>query len=71
MMLWGYFMKLVIADRAAALVDTVFPIYYMFDGVALVLTMIMFGFQLYCDFASYSAIAIGASSGSALSCSSP
>ena len=62
MMLWGYFMKLVIADRAAALVDTVFPIYYMFDGVALVLTMIMFGFQLYCDFASYSAIAIGASS---------
>lgn len=62
MMLWGYFMKLVIADRAATLVDTVFPIYYMFDGVALVLTMIMFGFQLYCDFASYSAIAIGASS---------
>lgn len=62
MILWGYFMKLVIADRAAALVDTVFPVYYMFDGVALVLTMIMFGFQLYCDFASYSAIAIGASS---------
>lgn len=62
LMLWGYFMKLVIADRAAALVDTVFPIYYMFDGLALLVTMIMFALQLYCDFASYSAIAIGASS---------
>lgn len=60
LMLWGYFMKLVIADRAAILVDTVFEIYYVFDGVALLIASVLFLIQLYCDFASYSAIAIGA-----------
>lgn len=60
MMLWGYFMKLVIADRAAILVDEVFEAYYLFDGVALLLGCTLFLVQLYCDFASYSAIAIGA-----------
>ena len=61
MMLWGYFMKLVIADRAAILVDEVFESYYMMDGVALLFGAVLFLVQLYCDFASYSAIAIGAS----------
>ena len=60
MMLWGYFMKLVIADRAGVLVDNVFDTYYLFHGVALLLAMVFFALQLYCDFASYSAIAIGA-----------
>lgn len=60
MMLWGYFMKLVIADRAAIFVDQVFSFYYAYYGVTLLLGAIMFCLQLYCDFASYSAIAIGA-----------
>lgn len=60
MMLWGFFMKLVIADRAAILVNQVFPIYYMFDGVALLLAAFLFTVQIYCDFASYSMIAMGA-----------
>lgn len=60
MMLWGYFMKLVIADRAAILVDEVFDSYYMMEGVALLFGAVLFLVQLYCDFASYSAIAIGA-----------
>lgn len=60
MMLWGYFMKLVIADRAAILVDQVFEAYYLQDGVALLFGSVLFLVQLYCDFASYSAIAIGA-----------
>lgn len=60
MMLWGYFLKLVIADRAAILVDEVFGAYYMLDGVALLFGAVLFLVQLYCDFASYSAIAIGA-----------
>lgn len=60
MMLWGYFMKMVIADRAAVLVDQVFDTYYLFHGTALLLGMLCFAVQLYCDFASYSAIAIGA-----------
>ena len=60
MMLWGYFMKLVIADRAAILVDEVFGAYYLFEGSALLFGCVLFLIQLYCDFASYSAIAIGA-----------
>lgn len=60
MMLWGFFMKMVIADRAAMLVDEVFDSYYMMGGVALFIACILFAIQLYCDFASYSSIAIGA-----------
>ena len=60
MMLWGFFMKMVIADRAAVLVNQVFGIYYMFSGVALTLAIVLFAVQIYCDFASYSAIAVGA-----------
>lgn len=60
LMLWGYFMKLVIADRAAILVNQVFDAYYLFGGVALLFGSVFFLIQLYCDFASYSAIAIGA-----------
>lgn len=59
-MLWGYFLKMVIADRASILVDQVFDVYYMCGGVALLLAVLLFGIQIYCDFASYSAIAIGA-----------
>lgn len=60
MMLWGFFMKLVIADRAAILANQVFAIYYMFNGVALLLAIFLFAIQIYCDFASYSMIAMGA-----------
>ena len=51
---------MVIADRASILVDQVFDVYYMCGGVALLLAVVLFGIQIYCDFASYSAIAIGA-----------
>lgn len=60
LMLWGFFMKLVIADRAAMLVDHVFEYYYRYYAVALFLGCVLFAVQLYCDFASYSVIAIGA-----------
>ncbi len=60
LMLWGFFMKMVIADRAAVLVNQVFGIYYMFSGVALTLAIVLFAVQIYCDFASYSVIAMGA-----------
>ena len=62
LMLWGYFMKMVIADRAAILVDEVFGAYYMLEGVALLFGSVLFLVQLYCDFSSYSPIAIGAAS---------
>lgn len=60
LMLWGFFMKMVIADRAAMLVDTVFEMYYMQGGVALLFGCVLFSIQLYCDFAGYSLIAVGA-----------
>ena len=58
-MLWGMFMKMVIADRAAILVNHVFDEYYKYGTVELVIAMVLFSIQIYADFAGYSYIAIG------------
>lgn len=60
LMLWGYFLKLVIADRAAVLVNTVFAGYEGYQMTALVAGAVAFAIQIYCDFSGYSMIAIGA-----------
>ena len=60
MMLWGLFMKLVIADRLAIYVNTVYNHAGQHSGKTLALATILFAFQIYCDFAGYSNIAIGA-----------
>ncbi|MCQ2523330.1 MAG: MBOAT family protein [Lachnospiraceae bacterium] len=60
LMLWGYFMKLVIADRAAIFVDTVYGDYANYSGVFLIIATLFFSIQIYCDFAGYSLIATGA-----------
>ena len=60
-MVWGLFLKMVIADRIAILVDNVFNNYYLYWGTELIFATIGFTIQIYCDFASYSTIAIGAS----------
>ena len=60
LMLWGFFEKLVIADRAAYVVDTVYNNYTAFSGITIALATVLFAFQIYCDFASYSDIARGA-----------
>lgn len=60
LMIWGYFMKMVIADRVAILVDTVFENYRMYGSTELILAAVGFSIQIYCDFQSYSLIAIGA-----------
>lgn len=59
-MLWGYFLKVVIADRAAVLVNTVFDGFEGFGMVALGAGAAAFAIQIYCDFSGYSMIAIGA-----------
>jgi len=59
-MLWGYFIKLVIADRCAVLVDTVYLSYQNYEGVQLILANVLFAIQIYCDFMGYSTIAKGA-----------
>lgn len=60
LMLWGLFMKMVIADRVAILVDTVYDSYWIYGGIELILATVLFAIQIYCDFSSYSLIAIGA-----------
>lgn len=60
LMVWGYFLKMVIADRVAILVNTVFDNYHMYGSTELILAMLGFTIQIYCDFNSYSLIAIGA-----------
>jgi D-alanyl-lipoteichoic acid acyltransferase DltB (MBOAT superfamily) len=59
-MLWGYFLKLVIADRAAIVVDTVYGNYTEYGGAYIVVASVLFAVQIYCDFAGYSTIAVGA-----------
>ncbi|MBQ9880741.1 MAG: MBOAT family protein [Clostridia bacterium] len=58
-MLWGFFMKMVIADRICVFVNNVFDNAWTYDSTALVLGAVAFGLQIYCDFASYSTIAVG------------
>ncbi len=60
LMLWGFFQKLVIADRAAILVDTVYKNPTSFYGFHLAVATVLFAVQIYCDFASYTTIARGA-----------
>ena len=60
LMLWGFFKKIVIADRLSLYVDTVYFIPDQFSGSSFILATIFFAFQIYCDFSAYSDIAIGA-----------
>ena len=59
LMVWGLFTKMVIADRVSILVDTVFNNYRMYGSTELIAAAIGFALQIYCDFGSYSMIAIG------------
>lgn len=56
---WGFFKKLVIADRLAIYVDAVYNNPSSFEGATVVLATYLFAFQIYCDFSGYSDIAIG------------
>lgn len=60
LMLWGLFLKMVVADRIAIFVNEIFENTYSFGTIELVLGAVAFGIQIYCDFNGYSTIAIGA-----------
>lgn len=60
LMCWGMFMKVVIADHLAVFVDGVWNNLHMAGFSATLVAAIGFSIQIYCDFAGYSAIAIGA-----------
>nr|WP_200980437.1 MBOAT family O-acyltransferase [Echinicola sp. 20G] len=59
LMLWGFFMKVAVADRLAIYVDDVYTELYHHSWLTLTVSHIFFAFQIYCDFAGYSLIAIG------------
>ena len=59
MMLWGLFMKMVIADKVALVVNRIFDNYLEYNGAEIILAAFLFSIQIYCDFGGYSYIAIG------------
>ena len=59
MILWGMFMKVVVADRMGLYVDTVLPNYMNYTGVTCFAASIFYTIQIYGDFAGYSLMAIG------------
>ncbi len=60
MVLWGLYLKMVIADRAAIFVDAVYGDYQKCGGLYIILATVLFSIQIYCDFHGYSTIARGA-----------
>lgn len=60
LMLWGFFLKIVLADRIAVFVDMIYGDYEAYQGTYLIIATILFAFQVYCDFYGYSVIAMGA-----------
>jgi len=59
LMLWGFFKKIVIADRLAVYVNQVYNHPGDFSTGPLILATYFFAFQIYCDFSGYTDIAIG------------
>jgi len=57
--LWGVFMKVVIADRCAVTVNAIFNDPSAHSGSTLIYGIFLFTIQIYADFAGYSNIAIG------------
>jgi len=58
-MLWGFFKKLVIADRLGMFVSYVYENPTQHKGITVILATVLFAFQLYCDFSGYTDIARG------------
>ncbi len=56
---WGFFKKMVIADRLAEIVDPVFKNVHSFSGSTLLTAGFLFVVQVYCDFSGYTDIATG------------
>ncbi len=59
LMAWGFFKKIVIADRAAIVANEVFNTPHGYHGIYLIIACFCFIFQVYCDFSGYSDLAVG------------
>jgi D-alanyl-lipoteichoic acid acyltransferase DltB (MBOAT superfamily) len=58
---WGFFKKLVIADRAAMTVNQIFGDHVNFTGWYVPIGVLFFAIQLYCDFSGCMEVVIGVS----------
>lgn len=56
---YGLFLKIVIADNIATAVDPVFDNYAEYSGMTLLMAVLLFAIQIYCDFNGYTKMAIG------------
>lgn len=59
LIIWGYFKKLVIADNLAKIADPIFNNYSDYQGLDIIIGILAFTIQIYCDFSAYSDIARG------------
>jgi len=59
LVLWGFFKKLVIADRLAIAVNAIFTRFEDFSGLSIYFGILLFSFQIYCDFSGGMDIARG------------
>ncbi len=59
LIIWGFFKKVVVADRLSILVKAVYDDPRSYAGPPLIVATLFFAFQIYCDFSGYSDIAIG------------
>lgn len=58
-LLWGMFLKTVMADRLGLYVDSVYNNYQYQSGISCLIASFMYTMQIYGDFAGYSLMAIG------------
>lgn len=59
LMLWGFVLKVIMADNLAVTVDRAFQDPSAVSGLYLLIGVVFYAFQIYGDFAGYSLIAIG------------
>ena len=59
--IWGMFMKLVIADRIAVAADAAFEQPEAFGSIPLIIASLLYTMQIYCDFAGYTDMMLGVS----------
>ena len=59
LMLWGYFCKLIIANKISIITTPIFSTFNEQDGLSLLISSLLYSLQIYFDFWGYSLIAIG------------
>lgn len=57
--IYGFFLKMVIADRIGIFVDSVYANVNETGRISIILAVLLYSVQIYCDFEGYSLIAVG------------